>query len=69
MAPKRGEEENAMQYYNLVSNSLLIEFTIREGVEHYIPLEALCFRREYAIEFGFVFLSNEDTNPFYLCSD
>jgi hypothetical protein len=68
MAPKRGEEENAMQYYNLVSNSLPIEFTIREGVEHYIPLEALCFRIEHAYEFGFVFIELEDPNPFYLCA-
>ena len=68
MSPKRGAEENATQYYNLVSNSLPIEFSIREGVEHYIPLEALCFRREHAFEFGFVFLTYEDPNPFYLCS-
>lgn len=68
MAPKRGEEENTMQFYNLVSNSLPVNFTIREGVEHYIPLETLCFKREHAFEFGFVFLEFEDPNPFYLCS-
>ncbi len=68
MSPKKGKEENAMQYYNLVSNSLPLEFSIREGIEHYIHLEALCFRREHAFEFGFVFLTYEDPNPFYLCS-
>ncbi|TVZ25243.1 hypothetical protein JM83_0145 [Gillisia sp. Hel_I_86] len=68
MSPKRGKEENAMQYYNLVTNSLPIEFSIREGMEHYIPLEALCFRIEHAFEFGFVFLAFEDPNPFYLCA-
>lgn len=69
MSPKRGDEENAMQYYNLVGNSLPVEFSIIEGEELYIPLEALCFKMEHAFEFGFVFLSYEDPNPFYLCSN
>lgn len=68
MSPKKGMESNAMQYYNLVTNSLPITFTIREGVEHYIPIEALCFKIEHAYEFGFVFLSLEDQDPYYLCS-
>lgn len=68
MSPKRGSEENSMQYYNLVSNSLPVEFSIGDGEELYIPLEALCFKREHAFEFGFVFLEFEDPNPFYLCS-
>tara|TARA_R100000935_G_C2803960_1_gene151784 strand:- start:497 stop:1144 length:648 start_codon:yes stop_codon:yes gene_type:complete len=68
MAPKKGEEGNTMQYYNLVSNYLPVNFTIREGLEHYIPLETLCFNLDLAYAFGFVFLDYEDPNPFYLCS-
>jgi len=68
MSPKKGEEDNATQYYNLVNNSLPITFSIVEGQEQYIPLEALCFKMEHAYEFGFIFLSYEDSNPFYLCS-
>jgi hypothetical protein len=68
MSPRRGEEGNAMQYYNWVTNPLPLQFTIREGMEHYIPLEALCFKKDLAFEFGFVFLEYEDPNPFYICA-
>jgi len=68
MSPKKGKDANAVQYYNLVSNFLPIEFSIKEGVEHYIPLEALCFKKEHAYEFGFVFIEYDDLDPFYLCS-
>jgi len=68
MSPKKGEEDNATQYYNLVNNSLPITFSIADGQEQFIPIEALCFTMEHAYEFGFIFLSYEDPNPFYLCS-
>lgn len=68
MSPRRGEEDNAMHYFNLVTNPLPLQFTIREGMEHYIALETLCFKRGFAFEFGFVFLEHEDPNPFYICA-
>ena len=68
MSPRRGDAGNSMQYSNYVKTSLPLQFTIREGMEHYIPLEALCFRKDLAFDFGFIFFNLEDTNPFYLCA-
>lgn len=69
MSPRRGDNGNSMQYSNMVTNSLPFQFTIREGMEHYISLETLCFKKDFAFEFGFVYLDYEDPNPFYLCAN
>lgn len=67
MCPRKSEEESVMLYHNLVKNSLPMGFTIEDGEEHSLQLETLCFKKEHAYEFGLVFISLDDPNPFYLC--
>ncbi|CAM4315540.1 hypothetical protein [Gillisia limnaea] len=68
MAPRKGNEDNPIQLNTLVSNSLPLEINIREGLEHYLPIEVLCFTRDQANVFGFYFIEYDDPDPFYLCS-
>ncbi len=67
MCPRKSEDESVMLYHNLVKNSLPMEFTIGDGEELNLQLETLCFKKEHAYEFGLVFISLDDLNPFYLC--
>lgn len=68
MCPRKTDEENVMLYHNLVKNSLPMDFAIKDGEEHSLQLETLCFKKEYAYEFGLVFIALDDPNPFYLCA-
>jgi len=68
MCPRKSVEDNIMLYQSLVISSLPLEFSLLDGEEHFLHLETLCFKREHAYEFGLVFISYEDPNPFYLCA-
>lgn len=68
MSPRKNAQGNPMQFYNLVTASLPITINIQEGVKYNLPVEVLCFQKDLAFDFGFMFIEHEDPNPFYLCS-
>ena len=68
MSPRKNGEDDPMQFYNLVTASLPITINIQEGVKYNLPVEVLCFQKDLAFDFGFMFIEHEDPNPFYLCS-
>jgi len=68
MCPRKSGENNIMLYHNLVTTSLPLEFSVKDGEENSLHLETLCFKKEHAYEFGMVFISLDDPNPFYLCA-
>lgn len=69
MSPRKNAEHDPMQFYNLVSTSLPITINVQEGSKQYLPVEVLCFQKDRAYDFGFIFIENEDPNPYYLCSN
>lgn len=68
MSPRKNSEDDPMLFYNLVSASLPITINVQEGTKQILPVEVLCFQKDRAFNFGFVFIESDDPNPFYLCS-
>ncbi len=68
MSPRKNAGNDPMLFYNLVSASLPITIKIEEGSKQILPVEVLCFQKDRAYDFGFIFVENEDPNPYYLCS-
>ena len=68
MSPRKSPEDDVTLYYNLVSESLPITIEILEGQKVILPVEVLCFQKELAFNFGFIFMANGKPNPYYICS-
>ena len=68
MSPRKNTEDNMTLYYNLVSEFLPITIVITDGQKVILPVEVLCFQKELAFNFGFIFIPDGKPNPVYLCS-
>jgi len=68
LAPRKDDNYGPISFQNYVNNPLPVEVNILSGEKHYAPVEVLCYDKQLAIAFGYLFFDFTNPNFIYLCS-
>lgn len=68
LAPRKDDNYGPISFQNYVNKPLPIKVDILSGEKHYAPVEVLCYDKQLAIAFGYLFFDFTNPNFIYICS-